>query len=194
MGSPQGTLAYRESLSKGLPHPSLPLFLKAQPTLVLPARLGQDQAPGSSSRAAAAASAEPRPSVSCEPEQETSPELTSPSGGNNPEHLEDPNVWKTSLSSSKCAGHSTQLGPREIPRLGWERRGGVLGWVFAHRKRTLPAFVVFLQGRALLRSRPLAPKATEEKQLPTLNFSETLVTPSLTQHTSLWGSSSCVKG
>lgn len=89
---------------------------------VLPT-LGHDQAPGGLSRAAAAVSAEPMLSVSCEPEQETSPELTSPSGGNNPEHLEDPNVWETSLSSGKCAGHSIRLGPWETPRTSAGSRG-----------------------------------------------------------------------
>lgn len=52
-----------------------------------------------------------------------SPELTSPSGGNVPEHLEDLNIWKTSLSSDKCAGHSIQLGPQETSRASAGSRG-----------------------------------------------------------------------
>lgn len=112
--------------------------------------------------------------VSCEPEQETSLELISSSGGNTPEHLEDTNIWKISLSNDKCAGHSIQLSPQPTSHAS-AGSGGVGFWggcLLIGSKHCQHSFVGFFPwewgtgGKALLCSWPLAQKASEETCYP----------------------------
>lgn len=110
-----------ESFQETPSHPFLPLFLKAPPVPVLATRLRWQ--PGSWQSVLGSSSICRTRAISCELEQEMSPKLTSPSGGNVPEHLEDLNIWKTSLSSDKCAGHSIQLGPQETSHASAGSRG-----------------------------------------------------------------------
>lgn len=85
------------------------------------------------------------PSPCCQPEQETRLELISPSGGNAPEHLEDTNIWKISLSSDKCAGHSIQLSPQPTSHASAGSRGVGFsgGCLLIGSKRCQHSFVRF---------------------------------------------------
>lgn len=62
--------------------------------------------------------------VSCEPEQETSPTLTSPSGGNVTEHLDVLNIWKPPCAAISMLGTVQPHSP-QLAGLG-EHRGGAL--------------------------------------------------------------------